>query len=190
MSFKNRHRDFVTINETWRKQKEGLWTRQRHTFAATRKHNKACPGTAIVIHKRWTKHIKEVQHSRGRLTEVSSVHFPHTGTRRRTRPTESHRVAPVAMGRIKKAFDTVRHSSVWKAVREQGIEEPDIQSLTKLHDQQRATVHTDANSKHSHFHRETKQGDPLSTLFCNSLLQYIMKPLAGKWKRENFGVKL
>ena len=35
-----------------------------------------------------------------------------------------------------------------------------------------------------------KQGDPLSTLFFNSLLQYVMKPIAEKWKKCNHGVRL
>ena len=70
--------------------KRELWTtRQGHTFAATGT-GKACHGTAILIHKRWTKHTKEAQHTGPRPTgvsivkdkfrlQVSSVHFPHTG---------------------------------------------------------------------------------------------------------------
>ena len=47
----NRHWDFVTISETWREQKEDMWTtRQGHTFAIPG-NNKACHGTAILIHK-------------------------------------------------------------------------------------------------------------------------------------------
>ena len=74
-------------NETWRKQKEERWTtRQGHIFAATGV-SEACHGTATLINNRWTKHIKEVQHSGPRLTiekkkfrrQVSSVYFPHTG---------------------------------------------------------------------------------------------------------------
>ena len=36
----------------------------------------------------------------------------------------------------------------------------------------------------------TTQGEPLSTFLFDSLLQYIMKPLTGMWKREHRGVKL
>ena len=74
---------------------------------------------------------------------------------------------------------TVEHSSVRKALREQGIEEPYIMMLP-LDGKQRATVHTDK--------RETKQGDPLSTPSLNSLLQYIMKLVCEKWNRNNRGV--
>ena len=71
--------------------KEELWTtRQRNTFTAT-SNNKAWHGTAILIHKRWTKLIKEVQHSGPRhrvpsfekktkfRLQVSPVYFPYTG---------------------------------------------------------------------------------------------------------------
>ena len=75
----------------------------------------------------------------------------------------------------------MEHSNVWKAFREQGVEEPHIPLLTMLYDQQRATVHIDAKNKHFHLERGTKQGDPLSTLLFYSLLQYITKPLTGKW---------
>ena len=75
--------------------------------------------------------------------------------------TESHRLAPAAVGRSprlqKKAFDPVEHSSVWKAFSEQGIEEPHTQLLSKLHGQQRATEHTDVESKQLHLERGTKQ---------------------------------
>ena len=91
-------------------------------------------------------------------------------------------MASAAVGRaivFEEALDTVEHSSVWKALREQGIEEPYTQLLTKLCDQQRASVHNFVESKHVHLERGTKQGYPLSTLLSNSLLQYIMKPLTG-----------
>ena len=63
--------------------KEELWTtRQGHTFAATG-NSKACHGSAILIHKRWTKHIKDVRHAWPRLTGVSIV------KRKFTRDTET-----------------------------------------------------------------------------------------------------
>ena len=57
----------------------------------------------------------------------------------------------------------------------------------KLNNQQRATAHTDVDSKQFHMERGTKQG---ATLSFNSLLQYIMKPLPEKWNRGNHGVTL
>ena len=70
-NLKDSHWDSVTINETQRKEKEELWTtRQGHTLAATG-NSQTCRGTAILFHKRWTKHIKELHHSGPSLTGVS-----------------------------------------------------------------------------------------------------------------------
>ena len=61
---------FVTINGFWRMQKEELWTtRQGHTFATTG-NSKTCHRAAMLIHKRWTKHL--TQRSGPRLTESPS----------------------------------------------------------------------------------------------------------------------
>ena len=89
----------------------------------------------------------------------------------RQRATSWHQPLWVAAIDFKKAFDAVEHSSVWMAMREQCIEEPYVQLLTKLYDQQRASVHTDVKSKHFHLEQGTKQEDPLQLLF-KSLLQY------------------
>ena len=103
-------------------------------------------------------------------------------------PTESHREAP-AVGRSHRPQKKL--ASVWTALTKHGIEEPYVQLLRKLYDQQRASAHTDLKkSKHFHLERGTIQGDPLSTLLFNSLLQNIMKPLTGKWKRCDQGVRL
>ena len=73
---------------------------------------------------------------------------------------------------FKKEHDTVEHSSVWTSLRERSIEEPCIQLVTKLHDQQRASVHTDVKSKHFHFDREpsrvTHSARSCSTHSCNT----------------------
>ena len=47
-----------------------------------------------------------------------------------------------------------------------------------------------SKSRHFHFEWGTKQGDPLSTLSFNSLLQYITKPRTGNWDRDNHVVRL
>ena len=70
----------------------------------------------------------------------------------------------VAATGFNKAVDTVKHSSVWRTLREQGIEEPYTQMLTKLHDKQRATVRTDVKKASTPTpSRGTKLGDPVST---------------------------
>ena len=62
--------------------------RDKDTCSQQTGNSKACHGTPILIHTRCTKHIREVQHSGPRLTEifieeiklqVSSVYFTHAG---------------------------------------------------------------------------------------------------------------
>ena len=53
--------------------------------------------------------------------------------------------------------------------------------LTKLYDQEPVTLHTGVESNH---------GDPLSTLFSNTLLQHMMKPRSEKWNKDSQGVRL
>ena len=78
---------------------------------------------------------RSVDQANSRLGHVTTDHLTH------------QTLWVAAFDSKKKAFDTVEHSSVWKAVREQGIGEPYIQLLTKLYDQQRATAHTDVKCK-------------------------------------------
>ena len=48
---------------------------------------------------------------------------------------------------FEKAFDTVEHQALWKALREQSISETYIALLKKLYKDQTATVQTDVKSK-------------------------------------------
>ena len=85
----DKHKDFATINETWRTQEEELWrTKEGRTWTSTG-NSKALHGTAARIHKRWSKHIKVVQHSLPTFTgetveknkfglQSTSVNFSHT----------------------------------------------------------------------------------------------------------------
>ena len=77
-----------------------------------------------------------------------------------------------------KTFDTGEDRSMWKALRELGIEEPDIRLL-------QVTAHTDVKSKQAHFSRRTKQGDPLSTLLFNPLPQYIIQTTSEKVEQRH-----
>ena len=91
---------------------------------------------------------------------------------------------------FKKAFDTVEHESLWAALASQGITADYIHILKRLYSEQTATVQTDTTSRPFHLLRGTKQGDPLSSLLFNSLLEYIMRPLVTKWQQRTQGVQL
>ena len=68
----------------------------------------------------------------------------------------------VAAVDFKKAFDSVTHSAIWRALSEQGVSPSYIQLLNKLYNNQTASVKTDTRSRLFNIERGTKQGDPLS----------------------------
>ena len=91
---------------------------------------------------------------------------------------------------FKKAFDSVEHDSIWQSLGAQGIEPGYITILQKLYHGQTATVRTDVDSRPFSLHRGTKQGDPLSSLLFNAVLQHIMAPLTTKWRDTHHGIQL
>ena len=59
-----------------------------------------------------------------------------------------------------KAFDTTRHSALWKALGRFEVEAPYISILKMPYEDQQATVSTDKESVMFKIQRVTKQGDP------------------------------
>eukprot|EP00973_Karenia_brevis_P065385 9084690-Karenia_brevis.AAC.1 len=81
---------------------------------------------------------------------------------------------------FKKAFDTVEHKSLWEALNAQGVSNGYVNLLAQLYAGQTGQVRTDTLSKAFNIQRGTKQGDPLSSLLFNSLLEHVMRPLKHK----------
>ena len=105
-----------------------------------------------------------------KVIHTSGTHHHH----RRTDP--SVRSSSCTDSSASFSSNVLEHNSVCEASTEEGIQAQCIHLLSKLNNQQRATVHTDVKNKHFHLKQGTKQGDPPSTLLFNALPQYIMKP--------------
>ena len=72
-----------------------------------------------------------------------------------------------------KAFDSITHKSIWDALKSCGIEHEYIHLLTKLYRDQTATLQSQMKNVTCLRSRKepSKQGDPLSSLFFNTVLQ-------------------
>ena len=96
----------------------------------------------------------------------------------------------VAAVDFKKAFDSVTHSAIWRALSEQGVSPSYIQLLNKLYNNQTASVKTDTRSRLFNIERGTKQGDPLSSLLFNCVSESVMRQTKLKWNSKHWGVPL
>ena len=86
-----------------------------------------------------------------------------------------------------KAFDSIKHQSLWKAFKQCGIESQDISFLRRLFAEQKGTVSTDKENDMFEIKRGTKKGDLLSSLLFNTVLQIALKDDVERWQNERHG---
>ena len=91
---------------------------------------------------------------------------------------------------FKKAFDSINHDKLWQTLKEQHVPSAYIKLLQELYAQQDATVKTDQHSRRFNIKRGVKQGDPLSSLLFNALLEHMFKRLKLRWTTDRFGIQL
>ena len=89
-----------------------------------------------------------------------------------------------------KAFDTIKHKALWTALAQFGIKPQYISLLKKLYADQKATVLTDKESDVFEMKRGTKQGDPLSSLLFNTVLQAAPEDDLARWREKGMGISL
>ena len=91
---------------------------------------------------------------------------------------------------FQKAFDSVSHAAIWEALAEQDVEKEYIELLQRLYDGQEATVHTDTRSNCFQIHRGTKQGDPISAILFNAVVEMFMTKAKARWAKRKYGMKV
>ena len=90
-----------------------------------------------------------------------------------------------------KAFDSITHKLIWDALNSYGVEHDYIQFLKKLYRDQKATVLTDEESDMFEIKKGSKQGDPLSSLLFNTVLQKALDEDIPRWqKKRGMGIYL
>ena len=90
---------------------------------------------------------------------------------------------------FRKAFDTIEHSGLWEALANQGVPHAYIELLKRLYCDQTGQIRTDKMSKQFDISRGTKQGDPLSSLLFNAILEHIFRETKQKWQQKKYGIQ-
>ena len=89
-----------------------------------------------------------------------------------------------------KAFDSIKHLSIWKSLRHYGVKPAYVRLLQRLYSQQEGSVLTDKESVGFPIKKGTKQGDPLSSLLFNTVLQYSLEENLKSWQENKKGIRL
>jgi hypothetical protein len=81
-----------------------------------------------------------------------------------------------------KAFDCVRHSKLWTAMREMGVPDHLIKLISNLYDNQQACVRTDkGDTDWFNIGQGVRQGCILSPALFNLYAEYIMRRALSDW---------
>ena len=92
-----------------------------------------------------------------------------------------------------KAFDSISHNSIWEALLSCNVDHAYVSLLRKIYKDQKASVQTDEESESESFdiQKGSKQGDPMSSLLFNTVLQYSLKNEIQRWqKTKGMGIYL
>ena len=89
-----------------------------------------------------------------------------------------------------KAFDRIEHSALWSSLQFYGVKPAYVRLLQRLDSHQEGTVLTDEESDVFPIKRRTKQGDPLSSLLFNTVLQYSLENDLKLWQEKQKGIRL
>ena len=81
-----------------------------------------------------------------------------------------------------RAFDSIKNSALWKSLRFYGVKPAYVRLLQRLYSHQEGTVLTDKESDVFSIKRGTKQGDPLSSLLFNTVLQNSLEEDLIRWQ--------
>ena len=96
----------------------------------------------------------------------------------------------MALVDFRKAFDTVSHCFLWQALYDQQVPTVYISILQRLYSGSSAYISLDVCSRTFTIRRGMKQGDPLSPLLFNAVLQKAMESLKRSWNERGAGIRI
>ena len=74
-----------------------------------------------------------------------------------------------------KTFDSISHKSIWETFKSCNVDHEYVSLLRKIYRDQKTSVQTDEESNIFDIPKGSKQGDPISSLLFNTVLQYSLK---------------
>ena len=83
-----------------------------------------------------------------------------------------------------KAFDSISHNSIWDALKSCNVGNEYVSLLRKIYKDQKASVQTDEESESVDIQKGSKQGDPMSSLLFNTVLQYSLRDDIRRWQKK------
>ena len=83
-----------------------------------------------------------------------------------------------------KAFDSISHNSIWEALKSCNVDHEYVSLVRKIHRDQKASVQTDEECNIFDIQKGSKQGDPMSSLLFNTVLQYSLKEEIQRWQKK------
>ena len=83
-----------------------------------------------------------------------------------------------------KAFDSISPKAIWEALKSCNVDHEYISLLRKMHRDQKASAQSDEESNIFDIQKGCKQGDLLSSLLFNTVLQYSLKDVIQRWQKK------
>lgn len=86
----------------------------------------------------------------------------------------------------KKAFDSLEHMQIWKALKDQGVADKYIRIIKNIYGNSSAKIKLEYTGRSFKINRGVRQGDPLSPKLFNAVLQSIF--LKMNWTDKGFDI--
>ena len=79
----------------------------------------------------------------------------------------------IALIDFRKAFDSIIHRIMWKALENQGVPKPYIETIKDMYKDLKARIKTEIEGDYFEIKKGVKQGDPLTPILFNCALEEI-----------------